>query len=306
MTIAIIGTGLVGSTIAYTLLLRHLVSEIILVDVNHDKAEGEALDIANSLAVARTGSIRAGAMTDAATADVIIIAAGLARMPEGGSRLDLLKKNAEIVASIFSDIGSLRPETIVIMVTNPVDALTYIAQEISHLPHSQVFGTGTVLDTNRLKQHLAETLAVAPQSVHGYVIGEHGDSGFVAWSTVTVGGVAPRSFRALTSKAKRTIEEMVRTEAYRIIQKKNATYYGIAAATSDIVEAIVYDEHRLLPVSSRLKNWNGISGMCLGAPVVIGRRGIEKLWPISLSFTERAKLKKSALALAAALKPIQI
>ena len=294
--IAIIGAGAVGSTTAYTATLKNLAAEILLIDVNETKEEGEVMDIADGLSLVETGCVKGANFKDARDADIIVITAGAAQKP-GETRLDLVKKNTEIQKSIFKQVGKLKSTAIIIMVANPVDVLTCVAQQLSGLPQSQVFGSGTTLDTMRFKATLAKKLGVSPQSVHGYVLGEHGDTEFVAWSTVTVGGVPVDKIKGITAKDKQEIEKKVKKEAYEIINRKGATFYGIALVLSDIIEAILYNQHKIMPVSSLLSECHGISGVCLGMPAVLGRNGVEKIWPLPLNAVEKKKLQKSAKVL---------
>jgi len=209
-----------------------------LIDVNEQKEEGEVMDIRDGICLMETGCVKQGDFKDAADADIIIITAGLPQKP-GETRLDLVNKNKEILKSIFKGIGKIKPSAIVIMVANPVDVLTYLAQKISGLPKNQVFGSGTTLDTARLKAEIGRRLKVSPQSIHGYVLGEHGDTEFVAWSTVTVGGMPLTKMKKLNAKDYKDIEEKVRKEAYEIISRKGATFFGIALVLADLVEAIL-------------------------------------------------------------------
>ena len=289
--IAIIGAGAVGSTIAYTLMIKNLASELILIDVNEQKEAGEVMDIADGLCFVETGCVGGADFRDASDADIIIITAGAAQKP-GETRLDLAKKNKGIVASIFKKIGKLKSSTIVIMISNPVDVLTHLAQEVSGLPHNQVFGSSTSLETARLKTQLAHRLEVHPQCIDGFVMGEHGDSGFVAWSTVSVGGVPITDLIKAGELAK--IEKKVKNEVYEIINRKGATFYGIAMVISELVEAVVLDQRKIMPVSVRLKHYNGVSGVNLGVPAVIGRAGILEVWPLKLNAGEKKLLVASA------------
>lgn len=290
--IAVIGAGAVGSTLAYTLMIKNLAAEIILIDVNERKEEGEVMDIADALCYVETGAVRGGDLPDAADADVIVITAGAAQKP-GETRLDLMQKNTEIVKSIFKGIGKIKSSSVVIMVTNPVDALTYLAQEFSGLPRRQVFGSGTSLDTARLRHKVAAELKVDAQNVHGYVLGEHGDSEFVAWSSVTV-GKTPIADLFKSRKKLAQIAEEVKREAYEIIKRKGATYYGIAMDAAYIIEAVLLNQHKIMPLSVRVERWNGVSGVTLGAPAVLGRGGVERIWPLKLMASELKALKKSA------------
>jgi len=288
--IAVIGAGAVGSTIAYSLIIKGLVAEIILIDVNNDKEDGEVLDISDTLSFSETGTIKAGDYKDARDADIIIITAGAAQKP-GESRLDLVTKNKAIVGAIFKEIGKIKSSTIIIMVSNPVDILTYLAQDISGLPHSQVFGTGTSLDTARLRSNVSKRFDIDSKQVDGFILGEHGDSEFVAWGTVSIGGNLAHEM--LTGDEMKTIAEEVKNEVYEIIREKGATYYGIAMVVVDIIEGLIFDQNKILPVSHRLNDWNGVSGVCLGAPAVIGAGGIIKSWLIELHTEEKDKLQES-------------
>lgn len=302
--IAVIGAGAVGSTTAYAATLKNLATEIILIDVNEEKEAGEVMDIADGLCFVETGCVKGADFKDAKNADIIIITAGLAQKSKE-TRLDLLKKNAAILKSILKSIGRFKRDAVIIMVSNPVDILTYLAQKWSGLPKNQVFGSGTTLDTARLRTELGHYLKVSPQSIHGYVMGEHGDSEFVAWSTVHAGGMAIDKLKKLSAKQKAAVEKRVKKEAYEIINRKGATFYGIALVLSDIVEAVLFNQHKIMPVSSRLYGYNGIDNICLGAPAVIGRRGIEKIWPLKLASAEKKKLKKSANTLKRYLQSIR-
>jgi L-lactate dehydrogenase len=289
--IAVIGAGAVGSTVAYTLLVKNLASEIVLIDINNDKVTGEVLDISDGLSFSKTESVKVGSYKEAADADIIILTAGVAQKP-GESRLDLVTKNKSIVTSIFKEIGQIKQSSIVVVVSNPVDIITYLAQEISGLPKGRVFGTGMGLDSTRLRSNLAKHFNIESEQVDGFVMGEHGDSEFVAWSTVSIGGKMVKDM--LSEEEMNNIEETVKKEAYEIINKKGATYYGIAMVVADVVEAILYNQNKIIPVSSRLNNWNGVNNVCLGAPAIVGNAGIVKTWEIELSPAEKEKLQKSA------------
>ena len=210
----------------------------------------------------------------------------------GETRLDLVTKNKAIVTSIFKEIGTIKKTAVIMVISNPVDIITYLAQELSGLPKSQVFGTGTCLDSARLRSNIARKFKVDPVQVDGFVLAEHGNSEFVAWSTVSVAG--KKAADLLSKEEMNAIEDEVKNEVYEIIKRKGATYYGIAMVAADIVNVIFLDENKVLPVSSLLDNCNGVSGVCLGAPMVVGRSGIIRTWPIVLSDEEKAKLQKSA------------
>lgn len=294
-TVAIIGAGAVGSTVAYATMIRNIASEVILIDVNLEKEEGEVMDIGDGLSFVETARVVRGKFKDAARADIVVVTAGFAQKP-GETRLDLIKKNTSVIRSIFKATGKLKPTAILIMVTNPVDVLTLVTEKMHKLPPSQVFGSGTVLDTARLKVKLGSLFGVSPQSVDGFVLGEHGDSEFVAWSTVRIGGKSVYEF-GLDADDCRAMEKSVRSEAYEIINRKGATFYGIGITVADIIEAIVFDQHKIMPVSTLVKNWNGVSNVCLGVPAVVGRSGVEKIWPLELPTAEQHRLAASAKAL---------
>ena len=290
--IAVIGAGSVGSTTAYTLVMKNLAAEVILVDINEAKEEGEVMDINDALSFVETGKIRGGSYQDAATADVIVITAGLPQKSGDQSRLELVNKNKEILRSIFDQIKPLNPEAKIVVVSNPVDIMTYYAQEFSGLPRNQVFGTGTSLDTSRLRTEIALALDINVQSVDGFVLGEHGESEFVAWSTVSVGGVLIKD--KLGSDKLDEIAKKVRDDAKNIIDRKGSTFYGIAAVTTDIIESVLLDQNKVLPISSRIEDWNGVSGVCLGVPAVVGKEGVKSIWSLELNDGEKEKLKLSA------------
>lgn len=290
--IAIIGAGAVGSTIAYTLMIKPLAAEVLLIDVNDKKVEGEVMDLDDSQCFSETGAVTRATFKDAADADIIVLTAGAAQKP-GETRLVLVQKNKAICQSIFKSIGKIKSTAIIVVVANPVDIITYTAQELSGLPHNQVFGAGTALDTARLRSELAHLLGVYAGNVDGYMLGEHGDSEFAAWSTVSIGGVPLKNLKVPAAKLKE-VEKRVKSAAYEIINRKGATFYGIAMATVDILEAILFDQHKVVPASVRLNGWNGVSGLCLGVPAVVGRQGIEKVWPLNLPADEKKKFQQSA------------
>ena len=197
---------------------------------------------------------------------------------------------------LIKSIGKIKPTAIIIVVANPVDIITCLVQKISGLDSSHVFGTGTSLDTARLRTEVGKALGVSAQNVDGYVLGEHGDTEFDAFSTVSVGGISIKDLK-LTKAKLSEIEDKVKNAAYEIINRKGATFYGIAMTVANIVEAILFDQHRIMPLSVHLDSWNGISGVCLSAPAVLGRQGVEKVWPVKLNFLEKRRLQKSAKAI---------
>lgn len=301
--IAVVGTGMVGSSFAYAAMIKGLAAELILIDASDQREEGEVMDLSHGLIGTETGEVRGGDFTDCQDVDVVIITAGAAQKP-GETRLDLVNKNIKILKDIIKKMGKLRPDTVVIMVSNPVDILTYVARETIKLPHkNQIFGTGTSLDTSRLRYNLSETLKVNLHNVHGYVLGEHGDSEFVAWSLANVSNVPVK--KLLSASQMKEIEEKTKRAAYEIIQRKQATYYGIGVVLAEIVEAVLHDKKLILPISTVPGAAYGIHDISLGVPAVIGRSGVEKVWPVALSLGEKVKLKKSAALLKGILKGVK-
>lgn len=297
--IAVIGAGMVGSSFAYAAMIKGLASELVMIDVDKNRQEGEVMDLRHALIGTQTGNVLGGDFKDCQDVDVIVITAGVAQKP-GETRLDLIKKNTEIMKSLIKQMGRLREDTVVIIVANPVDIMTKIAQKYISLPKNQVFGSGTSLDTSRLRYNISETVGVDLHNVHGYVLGEHGDSEFVPWSVVNVSGVCIT--KLLTKKQMADIEKKTMRAAYEIIQRKRATYYGIGVVLTEIVEAVLHDKKIIMPVSTEPGSAYGIKDVCLGIPAVIGRRGVEKVWKVGFSKEEMAKLKHSASILKAYLK----
>lgn len=295
---AMIGCGFVGSASAFALMQSGLFSELVLIDANHDKAEGEAMDIAHGLPFAGQMKIYAGDYDDIVDAAVIIVTAGAAQKP-GETRLDLVNKNVNIFKSIIPEIAKRNYKGILLIVANPVDILTYTAVKLSGLPENRVIGSGTVLDTARLKYALGEHLEVDSRSVHSFIIGEHGDSEIVAWSSTNVSGIPVNDFCELRGhfnheEAMHRIADDVKNSAYDIIEKKGATYYGIAMSVKRICECIMRDEKSILPISSMMHGEYGISDICLSLPTVVGREGVETRVPIQLNEQEESALSASA------------
>jgi len=296
--VAIVGCGFVGSASAFALMQSGLFSEMVLIDVDKDKAEGEALDIGHGMPLARPMQIYAGNYDDAADAAIIVVTAGANQKP-GETRLDLVKKNAAIFKSIMPEFAKRQCQGIMLVVANPVDILTYLAIKLSGMPQNRVFGSGTVLDTARLKYLLGEHLSVDSRSIHTFIIGEHGDSEFATWSTTNVSSVPLHDFCEMRGhhnheKAMEEIENSVRNSAYEIIKRKHATYYGIAMAVKRICEAIIRDEKSVLPVSSLMTSVYGIEDVALSMPAIVGKDGVECLIPERLSADEQSKLRESA------------
>jgi L-lactate dehydrogenase len=294
---AIVGIGFVGATIAYTLMQGGLLSELVLIDRNQEKAEGEALDIAHGLPFAHPMKIYAGTYDDLKDASLIIVTAGANQQP-GETRLDLASKNISIFRSIIPEIASRNKDAILLIVSNPVDILTYAAYKISGYPENKVIGSGTVLDTGRLKFALGEHLSVDPRSIHAFVVGEHGDSEIVAWSSANVSGIPLNDFCEMRGfyshkESMERIADDVKNSAYKIIEKKKATYYGIAMAVRRITDAILRDEKSILPVSSLMHGEYGIENVAMSMPAIIGKNGLETHVKISLNGDEAVHLLSS-------------
>lgn len=293
-TIAIFGAGAVGTTTAYALMLANNAAKIMLVDVNDVRCTGEVQDLSDALPFCKTSEIYRATPQEAARADIIIICAGMPQKP-GQARTELVTTNLAVTKSICASLGKINPNALVIVVTNPLDTLTLCVQECLGLPRSQIIGTGTFLDTQRLRGHLAKKLGVAYESVDAYVLGEHGDSQCVMWSSVDVGGVPLEKIAPLSAQEKNEIAEKTRKTAYEIIAAKGATFFGIAACVAEICTAIIFDKKVVIPLSCYQQE----SGICLSMPVVLGARGIEKIVPVDASQDEQKALAASVQKLQA-------
>ncbi len=295
--IVIIGAGFVGSTIAFSLVAGGLGEEIVLLDADRRKAEGEVMDLSHGVAFVRPVSIRVGDYADCAGADLVIVAAGANQRP-GQTRLDLTQRNVEIMRQVMPQVASYTAETTVLMVTNPVDVLTYAALKLTGYPPARVMGSGTVLDTARFRYLLSRRCGVDPRSVHAYVIGEHGDSEVAIWSSAAVAGeriervclAAPQTL----AETRQEITSGVREAAYEVIGRKGATYWAIGLGVAVIVRSVLRNELSVLTVSGLLPGDDGGSEVCLSVPRVIGREGIVRTIPISLDQEEQAAFRRSA------------
>ena len=296
--VAVIGCGFVGSSSAFALMQSGLFSEMVLIDADTKRAEGEAMDISHGISFARPMQIYAGNYDDITDAAIIVITAGANQKPDE-TRLDLIKKNAAIMKLIVGEIKKRDFGGILLIVSNPVDILTLIALKESGYPSNRVIGSGTVLDTGRFKYLLGEHLDVDSRSVHAFIIGEHGDSELAAWSNARIGGLKVNDFCELRGhfnheQSMKKIFENVRNSAYEIIERKHATYYGIAMAVKRICEAIVRNEKSILPVSSLMTGEYGLNDVVLSIPAVVDETGVQKVIPIELNDEELTKLKDSA------------
>ena len=296
----IIGTGNVGASVAYSLInQRTAVNELVLVDINTADAEGEAMDLRDALAVAPSYlKIKAGSYKDSRGCDIIVITAGANQKP-GETRLDLLKKNASIFRPMVREIMSNGFHGIFLVVTNPMDVMTYLTWKYSGLPADHVIGSGTVLDSARLRLRLSERLNINPKSINAYQVGEHGDSEFALWSTANISGQPLTTL--LSEMALMEIEDYARNEAYEIISKKGATHYGIGVCATHIIHCILNDERRVLPVSSFDDN----NGLFIGFPTIVGRRGVVRRLEVKLSEAEAIKYQKSINTLKSAIKSLR-
>lgn len=295
---AIIGCGFVGTSIAFSLVQKGIFSELVLIDANEKKAEGEAMDLSHGLPFTKPMEIRAGSYEDIADCAMIIITAGANQKP-GETRLDLVHKNVEIYKSIIPKIVEKNQEATLLIVSNPVDIMTYVALKLSGYPRNKVIGSGTVLDTARLKYLLSRHLDVDSRSIHAFIIGEHGDSELAVWSAANVSGIPLNHFCELRGyfdhmESMDRIYQSVRDSAYEIIEKKGATYYGVAMAVCRIAESVIRNEHSIMPISVYLDGLYGLHDICLSIPTVVGQEGAEKVLDILLDLMEMGKLVYSA------------
>jgi len=306
--VVVVGAGAVGSTTAYTLLLGGLFQEIVLIDIRRDKAEGDALDMAHGVSLVKPVTVWAGDWSDCKDADIVIITAGA---PQKGveTRLDLLKDNVEVFRQIVKDVMKYAPSDVILMpVTNPVDILTYVTYKLSGLPKNQVIGSGTVLDTSRLKYMISQKTGVDARNCHTYIIGEHGDSEVAAWSVTNIGGMTMNEFCKYTDKC--NINDLdimyneVKNSAYEIIKKKGATYYAIAVAVARICECIAGDENSILTVSGVFDGEYDIRDVALSVPTKVSGNGIENILEVPFSKEEMKGLRDSAATLSGLLREI--
>lgn len=310
--ITIIGTGSVGSTIAYTLTVQGIASEIVMIDINGEKAMGEALDIRQGTPFCHPCTIYAGSYADAAGSDIVIITSGVARKP-GQSRLDLAQTNVNITRSIIPEITKYAPDATYVIVSNPVDILTYTFCKYSGLPHDRIIGSGTILDTARLRSRISEYYEVNQQNVHAYVLGEHGDSSFIPWSLANISNVPVENYRdaLLHSNGvypkldKAEIEEYVRKSGARVIQRKGATFYAVSISVCRVVKALLSGIDTTLTVSTMLDGEYGISDVCLSLLTVVGNKQANGKILLPLNDEEIKALNHSADELKSVINNIQ-
>jgi len=308
--IAIVGAGNVGATYAYALLLSRLSSEIVLIDANRARAEGEAMDLNHAIPFAHATRIWAGDYPDCAGAALTVLAAGTAQRP-GETRLDMIIRNGEIWKQIIPRIVEPNPNGLLLIATNPVDALTYAALKLSGLPTGRVIGSGTILDTARFRYLLSQHFQVDSRSVHAFIIGEHGDSEVPVWSLANIAGMKLDDFcRAqgveLTVPDRQRIYEQTRDAAYQIIERKGATYYAVAAGLIRITAALLRGQNTVFSISTLIENYYGIGDVCLSLPAILNRSGVRNVLHLDLSPDEQEKLRKSADILKSTLRKLHL
>lgn len=308
--VAIVGVGNVGATFAYALLLSGLAAEIVLIDANHARAEGEAMDLNHALPFTHPTRVWAGDYSDCAGAVVTVLTAGAPQNP-GETRLDLVKKNAAIWSQIVPRAVKPNPDGILLIATNPVDVLTYAALKLSGLPPERVIGSGTILDTARFRYLLSQHFAVDARSVHAYIIGEHGDSEVPVWSSANIAGMRLQQFCQAQHiphdpEAMEKIFLQTRDAAYQIIERKGATYYAVAAGLMRITQAILRNQRTVLSVSSLIRNYHGLDDVCFSLPTVIDRGGVEQVLRLELDASEIEKLRQSAQVLRQTIRSLNL
>lgn len=306
--VAIIGAGSVGATFAYALLLSGLAAEIVLIDANPGKAEGEAMDLNHAVPFTHPTKVWAGEYSDCAGAAITLLAAGTPQAP-GETRLDLIKKNASLWRKIVPQVAAHNPTGILLIATNPVDVLTYAGWKLSGLPPQRVIGSGTILDTARFRYLLSQELGVDARSVHAYIIGEHGDSEVPVWSLANIAGMRLPEFykaqgMAYDPQRLEGIFRQTRDSAYRIIERKGATYYAVAAGLMRITQAILRNQRTVFSVSSLIDGYYGLTGVCFSLPTVVDRGGVEEVLRLQLDPTEQEKLRASAQVLKETIKSL--
>ncbi|MDE6036246.1 MAG: L-lactate dehydrogenase [Ruminococcus sp.] len=296
--ISVLGAGNVGATIAYTFAVHGTCSDVVLVDINEAKAKGEAMDIRHGISFAHNLDITDGTYDDIAGSDIVVVTLGMGRKP-GQSRLDLMQNNVNIIKQVMPNVAKIAPEAIYVVVSNPVDILTYAILQCTDLKPSQVIGSGTILDSARLRSDLAEKACISPKSIHAYMFGEHGDTSFVPWSTTNIGGMnmfdywtsTGRSLEELDTDA---IEKNVRMAGGEVIKRKGATFYAIALSVNKICETIIRNANNILTVSTLTHGRYGIDDVCLSLPCVVNGHGIAGEVNPPLLEEELEKLRKSA------------
>lgn len=297
--VTIIGAGMVGSTLAYSLVTQDVAEEIALVDINKKLVKAQVMDLQHAIPFTKKTNVKVGTYDDCKDSRVVVITCGAAQKP-GETRLDLIEKNTKIIKEIMPQIFKINPNIIVLIITNPVDVLTYISIKMFPKKKNQIIGSGTTLDSARFRYLLSQKLNVNAKSIHAYIMGEHGDSEFPVWSTARVGN----SKLVLNKKDQQKIFEETKNAAYAIIAGKQSTYYGIGSAASYVIRAIMHDKLIVLPVSHLIENIYGVKDVCLSTPAIVGRNGITESLPLELSKEERVLFIKSAKVLKKAIKSV--
>jgi L-lactate dehydrogenase len=306
--VAVVGVGNVGATYAYSLMLNRLSAEIVLIDGKRDKAEGEAMDLNHAVPFAHATRIWAGDFADCAGAAITVIAAGANQRP-GETRMDIASRNAEVWRQIIPRIVEHNPEGILLVATNPVDVLTYVALKLSGFPPERVIGSGTILDTARFRHLLSRHFHVDSRSVHGFIIGEHGDSEVPVWSLANIAGMRLEDYCRvhgieLDSASRQRIYEDTRDAAYHIIERKGATFYGVAAGLVRITAAVLRNQNTVFTVSTLIQDYYGIGDVCLSLPAVLSSRGVDRVLQIELDKQELTGLLRSSEVLKSTLASI--
>jgi L-lactate dehydrogenase len=313
MKIGVVGCGMVGASAAFALVMNGVGRDIVLVDIDRKRAEAEANDLSHAVPFAHPLTVKAGGYADLVGAQVVVIAGGVAQKP-GETRLELLQRNADVFRQIVPSVLREAPAAVLLVVTNPVDIMTHLAAHFAAefgVPHSRVFGSGTTLDSARLRALLGDHFGVDPRHVHGYVIGEHGDSEVIVWSQITIAGLSLDEFahvqnKPLTAEQRQEIDERVRRAAYHIIAGKGATYYGIGSAVAHIVDVLLNDRRAILSVCSRISGIADFDGVTLALPHIIGGAGVIATIPLPLAPAELDLLHASAAVLREAIGSLRL
>lgn len=294
--VTIIGAGMVGSTVAYSLVMQDIVDEIALIDLNEDLVKSQVMDLEHSIPFVGRTDVKVGTYDDCSDSDVVVITCGAAQKP-GETRLDLVQKNAAIIKKVVPAVFEKNPNTILVMVTNPVDVLTHLAISLFPDKKDRIMGTGTILDSARFRHLIGKKLDIDPKSIHAYILGEHGDSEFPVWSTATIGNMKLGTCNRISDIEKEQIFEEAKNAAYTIIEGKQSTYYAIGAGCAHLVRSIVNNKKSVLPVSHAIDGAFGISDVCLSMPAVVGREGIVGRLCIELNEAEQKSLQKTTKVL---------
>ena len=308
--VAVVGVGVVGATFAYALMMRGQADEIVLIDVNRSKAEGEAMDLRHGLPFVRPVDVHVGDYADCAGADIVVITAG-ARSRPGETRLDLAERNVGIFRQIIPEVVRYNEDGILLVVANPVDVLTYVTLKLSGRPTGKVIGSGTVLDSARFRYLLAEHCGVDPRNVHAYIIGEHGDSAVPVWSLTNIAGTRLTDYCVVCQQdcdgiPKDEIFHQVRDAAYEVIQRKGSTHFAIGLAVASIVESILRNQRSVLPVSSLMEGQYGLENVCLSLPTIVGREGVVQVLELPLDDDEVRGLRQSAAVLKEVARSLEV